>query len=171
MRARQLLGIGTVALVLLACQGGDDATTPVSTTASAPPVTSGPVAAVDLATGDCLSGLVIGVAERVRIDSAQVVSCESAHELEVFATFRLAATDFPSTPAGDYPGEERVVAAADAGCSAQLERLGPDNAAAYGLIALWPTNDSWMQGDRAVGCAAYSNDGRQFDGRQLLAGG
>ncbi len=169
MRARQLIGMGAAALIVLACQGGDDTTAPVSTTASAPPATSGPVAAVDLVTGDCLSGLVIGVAERVRIDSARVVSCESAHELEVFATFELAATDFPSTAVGDYPGEERVVAAADAGCSAQLERLGLDNAA-YGLIALWPTNDSWAQGDRAVGCAAYSNDGHQFESRQLLAG-
>ena len=130
-------------------------------------VTSGPVAAVDLVTGDCLSGLVIGVAERVRIDSARVVSCDVAHQLEVFATFTLAASDFASTPAGDYPGEERVVAAADAGCSDRLEQLGVGDSA-YGLIALWPTNDSWAQGDRTVGCAAYSNDGQQFEGRQLL---
>ena len=169
MRPRQLLGIGAVSLfVLSACQGRDVDPTPAATATTAPPVTSGPVAAVDLVTGDCLSGLVIGVAERVRIDSARVVSCETAHELEVFATFTLTATDFPNTPAGDYPGEERVVDAADVGCSTRLEGLGLDNSS-YGLIALWPTNQSWAQGDRAVGCAAYSNDGQQFEGRQLLA--
>lgn len=157
-----------VALVVSSCSGDDDDLSSPATAPTAPPVTAGPVAAVDLVVGDCLAGLVIGAAERRRIDAARVVSCESDHELEVFAMFGLVDADFERTEPGVYPGQQRVVAAADEGCTNRFEDLGVDEEA-FGLIALWPTDRSWAAGDRDVACAAFSSDGTAFEGRQLLA--
>ncbi len=134
-----------------------------------PPITAGPVAATELVTGDCLSGFVIGASERIRIDSVQVVSCDVPHQLEVFAVFSLATTEFPNTEVGLYPGRQRVVDAADQGCTAQLAQLG-DAGDEYGLVAVWPTEGSWVVGDRDVACAAFSADGKPFPGRTIIAG-
>lgn len=160
------------AVVLLLTSCGDDGDEPAAATAvTAAPVAAGDVAAIDLVVGDCVSGLVIGAAERRTIDSAHVVDCESVHELEVFATFDLTAADFDTGPeAGDstYPGEQRVVSAADEGCASRLDALGVQDG--LGVIAVWPTNHSWSQGDRGVVCAAFSEDGQPFQGRHLISG-
>ena len=171
MRARLLLCSGaTIALLLASC--GDDADdTDAAAETTARRVVSADVAAAELVTGDCVSGLVIGAAERRTIDSARVVDCGSAHELEVFATFELTAADFDDDTdlaGGAYPGEERVVMAADQGCAARLDELGIDDG--LGVIAIWPTGQSWMQADRGVSCAAYSTNGQPFEGRTLIGG-
>lgn len=155
------------ALVLTACpddadEAGDPETSPMSSR-----VRATDVAADELVTGDCISGLVIGAAERTQIDSVRVVDCSSVHEVEVFATFELAADDFEDAPVDAYPGEQRIVREADQGCAARLEELGADEA--FGLIALWPSDTSWSQGDRGVTCAAFPRDGEPFDGPGLLA--
>lgn len=160
--------VAAAALLVASCDDGADE--PAAATAvTAAPVSAGDVAAIDLVVGDCVSGLVIGAAERRTIDSAHVVDCESRHELEVFATFDLAAADFSTAPEGDdgaYPGEQRVVAAADEGCASRLDALGV--ADGLGVIALWPTVQSWSQGDRGVVCAAFSDDGKPFQSRHLI---
>ncbi len=162
------------ALFAAACSAGDDGaatTTSASgaSSASAPAVATGPVAATELVPGDCVSGLVIGEAERIRIESVSIVRCDRTHELEVFATFELAAGDF-DTEGTAYPGEQRVVTAADRGCTARLEELG-EVADTVGLIAVWPTLDSWSTGDRTVACAVYSTTGTPFEGRGIVAEG
>ncbi len=174
MRAGHISGVGGVllaalvgALLTASCRDSGATDTAMATTA-APPVTARTVAAVEVVTGDCLSGLVLGERERIRIDSVRVVACESAHDLEVFATVQLGDQDFPNTPPGEYPGQERVVDVADSRCAAELDRLAVGDAP-YGLIALWPTIQSWQAGDRSVACAVYGSDGRRFEGRQLLS--
>lgn len=154
--------IASVAIALAVGSCGSDATGDgaASTAPTGPPVTAGPVAAAELAPGDCVTGLVIGVNERRRIDAASVVRCDQPHELEVFAVFDLSASDFEAED-GSYPGQQRVVDAADGGCRRQLVELG-EVAESIGLIAVWPTPESWTQGDRAVACAAYSTSGTPF---------
>lgn len=164
---------GVVALVVVlgagplvaACDGDDGvAGGPEGTTA--PTVQEGPVAATALAAGDCLTGIVIGSAERATITSAEVVSCEREHGLEVFATFDLAPDDFQLADPAEYPGPARVVRAADRRCTDRIEEVVA-NPAAFGLIALWPSQASWAAGDRAVACAVFAPDGSAFDSRQL----
>lgn len=164
----RLLSVGvTAALVLSACQ--DDAATADDATLSsmASPASANDIAATELVTGDCISGLVIGAAERTVVDSVRVVDCGSVHELEVFATFDLSPADFEDTEPGVYPGEQRVVRQADQGCAGRLDDLGVDDE--FGLIAVWPSDTSWTQGDRDVTCAAFPRDGEPFEGRGLLA--
>lgn len=152
------------ALLVGACT--DDDPNELATTSAPATITSGPVAATELVAGDCLSGLVIGAAERARIDSARVVGCQSTHEVEVFATFALTDADF-EVAAGAYPGQQRIVDAADAGCDDRLKELG-EIVETLGLIAIWPTEESWRVGDREVACAVYPLDGAAFDGDGLV---
>lgn len=161
-----LVGVAAV-LVLSACQ--DDADTAAETTMSSmsSPTGANDVAATELVTGDCISGLVIGAAERTLVDSVRVVDCGSVHELEVFATFDLSPEDFEDTDPGTYPGEQRVVRQADEGCAGRLSELGVDDE--FGLIAVWPSDTSWLQGDRGVTCAAFPRDGEPFESPGLLA--
>lgn len=163
-RAAALTALLALAGVATACGDGGEGGT--ATDEPATPVAEGPVAATALVPGDCLNGIVLGASERAEIESAQVVSCDRAHGLEVFATFELATDDFEGADPGAYPGPARVVAAADAGCAEQIEQL-VDDPDRFGLIALWPSQDSWATGDRAVACAVFAPDGTPFEGRQL----
>lgn len=158
-----------VVLALVACDGGDGGDDSSATTAA--PLTAlagGPVAATELVAGDCLRGIVIGAAERARLDSAQLVGCEGPHDLEVFATFDLDEATLAAD--GLYPGEEPVVDTADAGCDERLTELG-DVAGELGLIAIWPTAVSWSQGDRTVACVAFPSDRMPFQGPVLVGAG
>lgn len=163
-------GACALAAAALAALPGCSDRVPLGTGDDAPvTVQEGTVAAVAVATGDCLNGIVIGVAERREIDSARVVPCEGEHALEVYATFDLGRDalgldeDDDLTP---YPGRARVVGAADEGCTDRIEAL-VEEPEVFGLIALWPSEDSWVTGDRAVACAVFSPDGTSFDRRQL----
>lgn len=163
-RRPSAVALAAAALALApACGGDEDAAE-----ASGPPSTvqEGPVAATAVAAGDCLNGVVLGAAERREITTAQVVSCDRAHALEVFATFELDGADFEVGDPGAYPGRARVVRAADEGCGERIAEL-LDDPGVYGLIALWPSEASWATGDRAVACAVFSRDGTPFDRRQL----
>ena len=165
---RGAVGLVAVALVVtapVALGGCDEADEPAE--AGPPPtVREGPVAATAVAPGDCLNGVVLGVAERQEIESAQVVSCDEEHGIEVFATFELSAADLEVDELVEYPGPARVVRAADEGCTARIEELVEDPDV-FGLIALWPSDVSWAAGDRRVACAIFSPDGAPFEERQL----
>jgi len=155
--------LAAVALALAGC-GGDDGP---GVAAEAPATErEGPVAATAVAVGDCLNGVVLGAAERREITSAQAVSCEGDHALEVFATFDLGSEDLDVDDLLTYPGPARVVRAADEGCTARIETLVADPDV-FGVIALWPSAASWAAGDRTVACAVFSPDGQPFDARQL----
>lgn len=160
VRPSLIVGAAALALAFGACDDGSgDASAASSTTG--PPVTAGPVAAASLVPGDCVTGLVLGVEQRIEIESASVVRCDQPHDVEVFAVFDLDPATLDSAD-GSYPGQRRITDAADAGCNAQLEELG-EVAESIGLISVWPTNTSWSQGDRTVACAAYSITGSPID--------
>jgi hypothetical protein len=169
MWARAAIGAAGLLVAVTACSDGDDDDAGTTAVVTSPVIEAGPVAAIELVVGDCLGQVAVGARERSRIASAPVVSCERSHSLEVFAEFVLDPAAFATDPPGAYPGQERVVDAADQGCVAELERLADE--AAFGLMALWPTPDSWGQGDRTVACAVFRSDGMPFESRQLLAAG
>lgn len=126
----------------------------------------GPVAATAFVVGDCLNGVVLGAAERTEITSAEVVSCDRPHGLEVYASFELQPDDFDLRDPAEYPGPARVVQAADRRCADRIQELvdDPDD---FGLIALWPSLTSWATGDRQVACAVFAPDGARFESPQL----
>ena len=165
MRARHLLAALTIVATPACDDGSLDGADRTST--PAPVLEVGPVAATDLVVGDCLGQVAVGVRERSRIDAVPVVSCDRDHALEIFASFVLDPADFSMDPPGAYPGQERIVDAADQGCTAELEDVADESA--FGLIAIWPTQDSWLTGDRTVACAAFPSDGAPFEGPELLA--
>lgn len=169
MGARTGFAAAVVLASLVACDSGDAGTAAATSTALATVVAAGPVAATEVVVGDCLGQVAVGVRERTMIESVPLVSCEQPHQLEVFAAFDLDPTELETDPPGAYPGRERVVDAADQGCATELEtHAEPED---FGLISLWPTEESWVQGDRAVACAAFLPDGSAFAGPRLLAAG
>lgn len=168
MRARlivrcTLLGTG---VLMGACGGSDPEGAPVSSGAStALRAAARPVAAVALAPGDCLRGVAIGSSERAQIETAQLVTCDEAHAIEVFAVFPFSddASNRPDADPTAYPGLQRVVEAADAGCDDRISSA-VDDPDPFGLIALWPTPASWAEGDRTIACAVYSRGGDRLEG-------
>jgi hypothetical protein len=142
-------------VAVAACSGGsNEPDSAVGTTSTTAP---GPKEILDLQVGDCLAGLAIGVAERRQIDGALTVSCDGPHDVELFAAFAMAE--------GPYPGVEPVVRAADEGCADALDGRSEDP---LGLLALWPTVESWTAGDRTVSCGVFDPAGVAFPGRVLV---
>lgn len=158
--------LALTAVCLLGACGGDGSTADPTDDLGASAVQEGPVAATAFVVGDCLNGVVLGAAERAEISSAEVVSCERPHALEVFAAFELDAADFDVDVRSEYPGPVRVVQAADQGCATRIDELVEDPGE-FGLIALWPSQESWATGDRLVACAVFAPDGAPFESRQL----
>lgn len=165
LASRLLGGVALGATTLLGACGDDDAASEPASTAPST-VQEGPVAATAVVVGDCLNGVVIGAAERAEITSAEVVSCDRPHGLEVYATFDLTAADFDLDDPDDYPGPVRVVRAADERCADEIDELVEDRER-FGLIALWPSLASWAEGDRGVACAVFARNGGVFESRQL----
>lgn len=158
--------LALAAVLLVACDGDDAATADGPASPARSTVQEGPVAATAVAEGDCLNGIVIGAAERATISSADVVACDRPHGLEVYATFELGPADFGMTDPAGYPGPARVVGVADERCAERIEELVEDPDV-FGLIALWPSQESWAAGDRSVACAVFAPDGSVFESRQI----
>jgi hypothetical protein len=112
-------------------------------------VGSGTVGANEVKAGDCLkklpaSGLV------VTVDTAP---CNEPHKGEIFSIMTM--------PDGDFPGSSAIEEYQDK-CAPELEKYSPEAARdpQVGLFVLFPSQDSWGQGDRAVTCIATSDTPR-----------
>jgi nucleoside phosphorylase len=151
------------AVIVAGCTdgSGDDPSATTLTT-----IATGPVAPTELVPGDCVTGLALGVRERVQVTSVEVVDCSRRHDLEVFARFDLEPEDVNAESMAEFPGRARVIRATETGCNAALEATGADRSD-IGAIALWPTADSWADGDHAVLCAIYPRGGFTFEGRHF----
>jgi hypothetical protein len=103
----------------------------------------GTVTATDVEMGDCLSE----IPSDTRVLTVQTVGCEESHAGEVFAVLQM--------PEGDFPGQPAIDAYADK-CSPELARYSPSALTddSIQLYVLYPTAETWDQGDRAVTCVA-----------------
>ncbi|HKV20861.1 MAG TPA: septum formation family protein [Mycobacterium sp.] len=104
------------------------------------------VSATDVKAGDCLkelpaSGLVITV------DTAP---CGEPHAGEIFSVMTM--------PDGDFPGTFAIEEYQNR-CGPELADYSPEAAAdpQVGLFVLFPSEDSWAQGDRTVTCIATTD--------------
>ena len=109
----------------------------------------GLVSSYQLETGDC-------VADTSLVDAVALtaVECSAEHWHEVYASQTIGD--------GTYPGEDAVVADADAFCEAEFETfVGVSYSDSALLIEnLWPTAESWeLWGDRLISCSVTSSDG------------
>jgi hypothetical protein len=104
------------------------------------------VNATDVKAGDCLkelpaSGLVITV------DTAP---CSELHTGEIFSVMKM--------PDGDFPGTFAIEEYQNK-CGPELSDYSPEAAEdpEVGLFVLYPSEDSWAQGDRTVTCIATTD--------------
>ncbi len=97
-----------------------------------------------LKTGDCLdpSG-----------QSYTLVSCDTPHDAEVFATFAL--------PGGQWPGNTAVAADASSGCASRLTGyLNPQLAISLASTYVYPDATAWQAGTRTVVCEVRAASGQ-----------
>ncbi|MGE2716842.1 septum formation family protein [Mycolicibacterium litorale] len=106
-------------------------------------VRQGTVTATDVKLGDCLSEIPDGT----RVLTVKTVSCDETHAGEVFAVLTM--------PDGDFPGEDAVTEYSNQ-CGPELASYSPAAVTddSVQLYVLYPTAETWADGDRAVTCVA-----------------
>lgn len=106
-------------------------------------VGSGTVTATDVKQGDCLAE----IPANTRVLTVTTVGCDETHAGEVFAILQM--------PDGDFPGQAAIDAYAEK-CSPELAAYAPEamTDSSVQLYVLYPTAETWEQGDRAVTCIA-----------------
>jgi hypothetical protein len=101
----------------------------------------------DLKAGDCFSG-----AGRDEVDSVTILPCTSAHESQVVTIFAM--------PAGPWPGEDKVVAAAEKGCTEKADPLITQRA--YDDLSpsfIYPQDAFSWRGSREIICVVDAPKG------------
>ncbi|MGZ5391787.1 MAG: septum formation family protein [Mycobacterium sp.] len=101
------------------------------------------VTATDVEMGDCLSE----IPGDTRVLTVKTIDCAEPHAGEVFAVLQM--------PGGDFPGQAAIDTYADK-CSPGLASYAPSAMTddTVQLYVLYPTAETWEQGDRAVTCVA-----------------
>ncbi len=104
---------------------------------------NGNVTATEVKVGDCLAEIPDGE----KVIRVQTVGCDQPHAGEVFAVITM--------PDGDFPGEPAVEAYHEK-CGPELSAYSPAAMSddSVQLYVLYPTADTWANGDRAVTCIA-----------------
>ena len=106
-------------------------------------VGKGTVTATDVEMGDCLKE----IPDDTRVLTVKTIGCDESHAGEVFAVLQM--------PEGDFPGQPAIDKYADK-CSPALASYSPAAMTddSVQLYVLYPTAETWEQGDRAVTCIA-----------------
>ena len=116
------------------------------------------VSVYELDPGDCLSLPDDGDAP---IEELPLRDCDEPHDAEVYAIADL------TTDAESYPGMDVVAANTERICRGDaFERyVGTDvESSRYGYYYLFPSDESWEQGDREYICMVISLDGSSLTG-------
>jgi len=103
----------------------------------------GTVTATDVKVGDCLKE----IPSSTRVMTVDTVGCDESHAGEVFAVLQM--------PDGDFPGQSAIENYQNK-CEPELASYSPDAITddSVQLYVLYPTAETWKQGDRAVTCIA-----------------
>jgi hypothetical protein len=101
------------------------------------------VIATDLKLGDCITD----VPTSTRVMTLPTTECTNAHGGEVYAVLTM--------PDGDYPGAS-VIDEWQNKCPDELQSFSPEAMEddSVGVFVLYPTQETWKQGDRAITCIA-----------------
>lgn len=103
----------------------------------------GTVTANNVEIGDCLAEMPDGT----RVLTVRTVDCAEPHAGEVFAVLTM--------PDGDFPGQTALEEFSDR-CGPALAGYAPAaiEDPSVGVYVLYPTEETWGQGDRVVTCIA-----------------
>jgi hypothetical protein len=103
----------------------------------------GTVTATDVKEGDCLAE----IPASGRVLTVQTVDCNQSHAGEVYAVLTM--------PEGDFPGVAAIERYQDK-CEPELADYAPSAMTddSIQMYVLYPTAETWEQGDRAVTCVA-----------------
>jgi len=106
-------------------------------------VGKGTVTATDVKVGDCLKE----IPGNTRVLTVDTVGCDEKHAGEVFAVLLM--------PDGDFPGQPAIEQYQNK-CEPELATYAPGAITddSVQLYVLYPTAETWEQGDRAVTCVA-----------------
>jgi hypothetical protein len=101
------------------------------------------VTATDVKMGDCLKE----IPSSTRVMTVNTIDCAQPHAGEVFAVLQM--------PEGDFPGQSAIEDYQNK-CEPALATYAPDAITddSVQLYVLYPTAETWKQGDRAVTCIA-----------------
>ena len=101
------------------------------------------VTATDVKVGDCFAE----IPDSARVLTIKTVDCEQSHAGEVYAVLTM--------PDGDFPGEAAIEEYQNK-CEPELAVYSPDAITddSIQMYVLYPTAETWEQGDRAVTCVA-----------------
>jgi hypothetical protein len=101
------------------------------------------VTATDVKVGDCLSE----IPDSARVLTVKTIACDQQHAGEVYAVLTM--------PEGDFPGQAAVDEFSNR-CEPELATYSPAAMTddSIQMYVLYPTAESWEQGDRAVTCVA-----------------
>ena len=127
-----------LAIVVFALAGGDEDETDAPATGTIP--------AKDLVVGNCISDANATTGDVTTFDA---VECDKPHDGEVFTIIKLAGEK--------YPGLKFVTGKGQRGCRARLRRQATRKAyrdKQLGYKFVYPTKQSWAQGDHEVTCLA-----------------
>lgn len=97
------------------------------------------------------------------VSSVPVVDCDEPHDNEVFALVDLADGEFPA----DVADQAQVI------CDGEVftEYLGiPMLESEYSAMTIYPTSETWADGDREVVCALFRDDQAKMTGLQRGTG-
>ncbi|MGU3501369.1 septum formation family protein [Mycobacterium sp. C31M] len=105
------------------------------------------VSASDIGLGDCLSEI---PSDASLVASVKTVDCAEPHKGEVYFVVDV--------PGSEFPGQAEIIDYQDR-CQPALEEFSPAAMAdpEVGMFVLYPTEDSWKRGDRAVTCIATTD--------------
>ena len=105
------------------------------------------VNAADIGLGDCLSEI---PSDASLVASVKTVSCAEPHKGEVYFVIDV--------PGGTFPGQSAIIDYQDR-CAPALQEFSPAamEDPEVGMFVLYPTEDSWKRGDRAVTCIATTD--------------
>ncbi|MBV9513688.1 MAG: septum formation family protein [Mycobacteriaceae bacterium] len=109
------------------------------------------VLATDVQLGDCIETT---PADMASVRTLPKVSCDKPHEGEVFALIPVSGDTFPGQDALRDEYEKK--------CVSELDNYSSKAASdsAYQIFVLYPTQETWDQGDRRVACLTITQDKR-----------
>jgi hypothetical protein len=160
---RLLLAIAAAAMLLVACGDDDDtdttdsnggtsdATSESTADRTAATRTTEPedTSVFDLAVGDCFNDVAQGQFEATEVP---IVPCDEPHDNEIYFEYEIDGDDFP--------GADVVEQDSFARCEEEFEAFvgTPPADSELSAFPIYPTEQSWANGDRVVYCAVYATD-------------
>lgn len=144
-RGLAVIAVGAASVILAGCSllggGGDGGTTPTG---------EGEQTDVfSIKVGDCINDEGLSGA----VDSVPVVDCAEPHDSEAYESVIMAD--------GDFPGDEATTTQGDADCQAAFDTFVgvAYDESALDFTYLYPSEDTWAQGDREILCLVYDPAG------------